>query len=213
MLQGLKSVAESEGLDQITQTYMQDLNTAGSGSFRFDSTGRCTVYNAGLPLYSTVQVSTERNSAELLVSVDGGRTFPVRTDANGNLTLSRVKAGGHTVEYYDMNKKKLGEEFSSSLLGLHAVTSALPYVSDTTGSVHTKVGSSYFALVTLPQGTSAAYTCGSGSVLATLAKPLVRNADGTVSWLVGYRAKKAGQAGLYLTVGGLAYRLYSCTAA
>ena len=106
------------------------------------------------------------------------------------------------------------DDFTNNLLGLNADANDKPFVCDTTVNVTTKVGNTYYALVTMQPGVkNVSYTCGNGSILATLAKAPTTNPDGTISYLFGYKALKAGSAGLYLTVDGTTYKLYTGIAA
>lgn len=219
MLSGLKSVAESDGLDTIVQNYITNLTAKGNGIFRYDSSDRCTVLNAGMPAaaytgaFSVQKAEQKLADTKVLVSVDGGKKAARMTDASGVLRLEKLKAGGHAVEVFDANGDLIMDTFTNNLLGLNAEVNRKPFVCDTTATVTTKVGSTYFALLTAAKDAKVSYTCGNGAVLATLAKAPVTNTDGTVSYLLGYKALQKGSAGLYVTVDGILYKLYRTNAA
>lgn len=219
MLSGLKAVAESDGLDTIVQNYITEQTANGKGSFRYDSKDRCQILYSGMPAsaytgsFTVKQNDKAKASAKVLVSVDGGKKTMLKTTADGVLTIEKLKAGGHAVEVFDEKGTKIMDEFTNNLLGLNAAANDKPFVCDTTSGVSTKVGKTYFALVTIQKGAKVSYTSGSGSVLATLAKAPQTNSNGTVSYLFGYKALKKGEAGLYVTVNGTAYKMYRGVAA
>ncbi len=220
MLSGLKAVAESDGLDTIVQDYITNLTEQGNGSFRYDSNDRCVILNHGMPVtpytgsFTVKQGDSVLANTKVLVSVDGGEKATLMTNSDGVLKLEKLKAGGHAVEVFDESGKKIMDEFTNNLLGLNADANDKPFVCDTTVNVTTKVGNTYYALVTMQPGVkNVSYTCGNGSILATLAKAPTTNPDGTISYLFGYKALKAGSAGLYLTVDGTTYKLYTGIAA
>ncbi|MCH4239365.1 MAG: bifunctional metallophosphatase/5'-nucleotidase [Oscillospiraceae bacterium] len=220
MLSGLKGVAESDGLDVVTQNFITALTTRGKGSFRYDTHNRCVILNSGAPVseytgsFIVKQNDKPLAATKVLVSIDGAPKTALKTNGAGSLAIDLLKAGGHAIEVYTASGTKIMDEFTNNLLGLNSVVSTKPFTCDTTAAVKTKIGHTYYAMVTVPTNYTVNYTSGNGKVLATLArKPMKNAANDTVSYLFGYKAVKQGKAGLYVTINGKVYKLYESTAA
>ena len=88
---------------------------------------------------------------------------------------------------------------------------ARPFTSDTNMTVTRKVGQKYTFKVTVPKGQGKpSYTAGNGKIVATLApsKP-VTNKDGSVSYYFSYKCLRKGETGLYVTLHGNSYRIFT----
>lgn len=89
-----------------------------------------------------------------------------------------------------------------------------PFTSDTTVDVKMRVGQTY-AFRIIPDSSTAVpiYTVGNGSVLATRYSGSIRQADGRTAYYYSYRCLKQGNTGVYISIGGQAYRVFACTVA
>lgn len=82
-------------------------------------------------------------------------------------------------------------------------------VSDTTARVVRSAGTQYRFTVTLPKNEAVSYTAGNGKILGTFAaaKP-TKNANGTVTYHLGFICLSAGDSAVYVRIGGKAVRLF-----
>ena len=80
---------------------------------------------------------------------------------------------------------------------------------DTTAQVVRSAGTQYRFTVTLPKNGALSYTAGNGKILGTFtaAKP-TKNADGSVTYHLGFTCLREGNSAVYVRTGGKAVRLF-----
>lgn len=93
-----------------------------------------------------------------------------------------------------------------------AVLGEPPFTSDTTMDVQMHIGQTY-AFRIIPNSSTAlpTYTVGNGSVLATRYSGSIQQKDGRTAYYYSYRCLKPGNTGVYISIGGQAYRVFVCT--
>jgi hypothetical protein len=82
--------------------------------------------------------------------------------------------------------------------------------SDTTGRALFSVGETYSFLIT-PKNPKAkiSYTVGNGKLLQTFSSKILRNKDGTKTYILGFKCVSKGETGIYMTDNGKVSRIFS----
>lgn len=132
----------------------------------------------------------------------------VSRNAQTGDTEVEVYGHGHAGESADISMTTDGE---TKLLCTVTLFNP-PFSSDTTVNFIKRVGDTYcFRIIPDDSSKVPSYTSGNGKILATGYSGSKRLSNGSVAYYYQFTCKSAGEAGIYITIDGVPYRVFYCT--
>lgn len=131
----------------------------------------------------------------------------VKRDAQTGVTQVEVYGHGHANEMAEIYMTADG---NTQLLCTVTLFNP-PFTSDTTVNFTKHVGDTYcFRVIPNDSSKVPSYTSGNGSILATGYSGSKRLADGSMAYYYKFTCKSVGEAGIYVTLDGVPYRVFYC---
>ncbi|WOC32203.1 MULTISPECIES: C1 family peptidase [Caproicibacterium] len=215
------------------QSYYKEANAGWkdqAGNDRLQTERGSTTGNAAIKVFANAPAVQSSRTGQTVLPLGSARTFTVTSKTKPQMVCGNgAVAQLHVLKPWDastgeMQMEVYGCGHSGEETGIYANVNGMaqrlftvslstpPFTSDTTVDVHMRVGQTY-AFRIVPNSSSAlpVYTVGDGSVLSTRFNGSVRQADGRTAYYYSYRCLKPGNAGVYISIGGQAYRVFACT--
>lgn len=180
--------AKAEKTNTAVNTVSETKNLAVGSTYVFNITSQST------PTF------TSSNDATAKVRI------VKRNDQTGD-TQVEVYGHGHADEVADINMTVDGQ---TKLLCTVTLFNP-PFTSDTTVNFSKHVGDTYcFRVIPNDSEKVPSYTSGNGNVLATGYSGYKRLSNGSMAYYYKFTCKSVGEAGIYVTIDGVPYRVFYC---